>query len=199
MPESLQCCLQYYVILDCLIMAPDCTCKTHHTPHHNLQVVAFLWMFFEENYCVMRNFYCVYLVECMCCYQVFCYMFSVYLFCLCNCYTILALWATSGGTYGRPPGNFYIIVYSKKYLIWSSSDKAAKQIWLYIVKDTTHLTIMDQWWRFFGVCFEKNDCVMRYLYCVYLVKYYLPGQNGHNSTDDIFRCIIMNETFCILI
>ena len=26
-----------------------------------------------------------------------------------------------------------------------------------------------------------------------------PGQNGCHSTDDIFRCIFMNENFCILI
>ena len=26
-----------------------------------------------------------------------------------------------------------------------------------------------------------------------------PGQNGHNFPDDIFRCILMNEKFCILI
>ena len=26
-----------------------------------------------------------------------------------------------------------------------------------------------------------------------------PGQNGHRFTDDIFRCIFVNETFCILI
>ena len=25
-----------------------------------------------------------------------------------------------------------------------------------------------------------------------------PGQNGHNFADDIFRCIFMNERFCIL-
>ena len=26
-----------------------------------------------------------------------------------------------------------------------------------------------------------------------------PGQNGHRFPDDIFRCIFMNEKFCILI
>ena len=26
-----------------------------------------------------------------------------------------------------------------------------------------------------------------------------PGQNGHHFADDIFRCIFMNEKFCILI
>ena len=26
-----------------------------------------------------------------------------------------------------------------------------------------------------------------------------PGQNGRHFTDDIFRCIFMNEKFCILI
>ena len=26
-----------------------------------------------------------------------------------------------------------------------------------------------------------------------------PGQNGHRFTDDIFRCIFMNEKFCIVI
>ena len=26
-----------------------------------------------------------------------------------------------------------------------------------------------------------------------------PGQNGHHFTDDIFRCIFLNEKFCILI
>ena len=27
----------------------------------------------------------------------------------------------------------------------------------------------------------------------------LPEQNGHNFTEDIFKCIFMNEKFCILI
>ena len=26
-----------------------------------------------------------------------------------------------------------------------------------------------------------------------------PGQNGHHYADDIFRCILVNEMFCILI
>ena len=26
-----------------------------------------------------------------------------------------------------------------------------------------------------------------------------PGQNGHSFTDDIFKCIFMNEKFCNLI
>ena len=26
-----------------------------------------------------------------------------------------------------------------------------------------------------------------------------PGQNGRNFSDDIFRCILENEKFCILI
>ena len=26
-----------------------------------------------------------------------------------------------------------------------------------------------------------------------------PGQNGHHFPDDIFKCIFMNEKFCILI
>ena len=26
-----------------------------------------------------------------------------------------------------------------------------------------------------------------------------PGQNGRNFADDIFRCILANEKFCILI
>ena len=26
-----------------------------------------------------------------------------------------------------------------------------------------------------------------------------PGQNGHHFADDIFRCVFMNEKFCILI
>ena len=25
-----------------------------------------------------------------------------------------------------------------------------------------------------------------------------PGQNGHRFTDNIFRCIFVNEKFCIL-
>ena len=32
-----------------------------------------------------------------------------------------------------------------------------------------------------------------------LVNSSLPGQDGHHFTDDIFRCIFINEKFCILI
>ena len=28
---------------------------------------------------------------------------------------------------------------------------------------------------------------------------FLPGQNGRNFEDDIFRCIFVNENLCILI
>ena len=32
-----------------------------------------------------------------------------------------------------------------------------------------------------------------------LINSSLPGQNGHHFADDIFRCIFVNEKFCILI
>ena len=32
-----------------------------------------------------------------------------------------------------------------------------------------------------------------------IIKWSLPGQNNHNFAVDIFGCIFMNETFCILI
>ena len=28
---------------------------------------------------------------------------------------------------------------------------------------------------------------------------HLPGQNGRHFTDNIFRCILVNDQFCILI
>ena len=31
------------------------------------------------------------------------------------------------------------------------------------------------------------------------IKLISPGQNGHHFTDDIFRCIFVNEKFYILI
>ena len=32
-----------------------------------------------------------------------------------------------------------------------------------------------------------------------LINSFPPGQNGRLFTDDIFRCIFVNETFCILV
>ena len=35
--------------------------------------------------------------------------------------------------------------------------------------------------------------------CEILVNSSLPEHNGHPFTDNIFKCIFMNETFCVLI
>ena len=37
------------------------------------------------------------------------------------------------------------------------------------------------------------------IYGRYIVNSSTPGQNGHHFEDDIFRCIFLNEAFCILI
>ena len=37
------------------------------------------------------------------------------------------------------------------------------------------------------------------LMVINIVNYSLPGRNGRHFADDIFRCIFVNEKFCILI
>ena len=35
--------------------------------------------------------------------------------------------------------------------------------------------------------------------CIEVINSFPPGQNGHLFTDNVFRCIFVNEKLCILI
>ena len=44
-----------------------------------------------------------------------------------------------------------------------------------------------------------EGCALYPLPCIPTLWYFNPGQNGRHFADDIFRCIFVNEKFCILI
>ena len=46
------------------------------------------------------------------------------------------------------------------------------------------------------LCHNANGCHLQLLFTLTNLP---PGQNGHHFADDIFRCIFVNEKFCILI
>ena len=41
--------------------------------------------------------------------------------------------------------------------------------------------------------------VTKWMQCITCLNSSTPGQNGRLFTDDIFRCILINENFCILV
>ena len=77
------------------------------------------------------------------------------------------------------------------------------------------LTITQHWFRYllgaeWAICHYLNQCWSdslthicgtrgRWVDISHFLNSSPPGQNGHHFADDLFKCILVNEKFCILI
>ena len=62
------------------------------------------------------------------------------------------------------------------------------------VSSSKHDHLHGKWPTFHVLCFSPN------MHTIYLIPpTHTPGKNGCHFPDDIFRCILLNEKFCILV